>query len=72
MYGAPAEQKIWKTDVTFLFLTSICCSSFIVWKRRKITAIITLHIHKSNKTIWMFYGNFAGDRDNMVGNKYNM
>jgi hypothetical protein len=22
MYGAPAEQKIWKTDVTFLFLTS--------------------------------------------------
>jgi hypothetical protein len=23
MYGAPAEQKIWKTEVTFLFLTSI-------------------------------------------------
>ena len=23
MYGAPAEQKIWKTDVTFLCLTSI-------------------------------------------------
>jgi hypothetical protein len=22
MYGAPAEQKIWKTDVTFLSLTS--------------------------------------------------
>jgi hypothetical protein len=32
MYGAPAEQKIWKTDVTFLFLTSIYIYIYIYFK----------------------------------------